>query len=159
MTATANEIAGAMRAGRSHRSASPPVRSAAGIAKRFDATVALSASNLSIDAGEPVALMGENGAGKSTFVKILSGVLRPDGGTPTLRGSRVHCGAGGYNEMAPTLPGGRDDFIALVLPELRLRGLFRSDDSGSTLRDHFGLPGPAARRTLTVPGASAVAAA
>ncbi|KUZ68402.1 hypothetical protein WI37_31765 [Burkholderia ubonensis] len=56
MTATANEIAGAMRAGRSHRSASPPVRSAAGIAKRFDATVALSASNLSIDAGEVVAL-------------------------------------------------------------------------------------------------------
>nr|WP_257129337.1 ATP-binding cassette domain-containing protein [Burkholderia sp. FL-7-2-10-S1-D7] len=55
----------------------PPVLSAAGIAKRFDATVALSAPNLSIDAGEVVALMGANGVGKSTFVKILGGVLRP----------------------------------------------------------------------------------
>ncbi|MDN7853443.1 sugar ABC transporter ATP-binding protein [Burkholderia seminalis] len=86
MNATANGIAGATRESRSHRSASPPVLRAAGIAKRFDATVALSALNLSIDAGEVVALMGANGAGKSTFVKILSGALRPDGGTLTLRG-------------------------------------------------------------------------
>ncbi|WP_322085258.1 sugar ABC transporter ATP-binding protein [Burkholderia sp. BCC1999] len=64
----------------------PPVLSAAGVAKRFDATVALSALHLSIEAGEVVALMGANGAGKSTFVKILSGALRPDGGTLALRG-------------------------------------------------------------------------
>ncbi|WP_409362349.1 sugar ABC transporter ATP-binding protein [Burkholderia sp. Bp8984] len=86
MNSTANENAGAMREGRTGRSAPPPVLSVAGIAKRFDATVALSALNLTIGAGEVVALMGANGAGKSTFVKILSGVLRPDGGTLTLRG-------------------------------------------------------------------------
>ncbi|WP_240462106.1 sugar ABC transporter ATP-binding protein [Burkholderia sp. Nafp2/4-1b] len=76
-----------MREERSGRSAPPPILSAVGIAKRFDATVALSALHLSIGAGEVVALMGANGAGKSTFVKILSGVLRPDDGTLTLRGA------------------------------------------------------------------------
>ncbi|NTZ82415.1 sugar ABC transporter ATP-binding protein [Burkholderia metallica] len=86
MNRAMNEITDATRADRSHRSASPPVLSATGIAKRFDATVALAALDLSIDAGEVVALMGANGAGKSTFVKILSGALQADGGTLTLRG-------------------------------------------------------------------------
>ena len=36
-------------------------------------------------------------------------------------------GADGFNVMPPTLPGGLTDFIALVLPELRRRGLFRSE--------------------------------
>ncbi|WP_241300084.1 sugar ABC transporter ATP-binding protein [Burkholderia stabilis] len=72
---------------RAQRSPPSPVLSAAGIAKRFDATVALASLDLSIAAGEVVALMGANGAGKSTFVKILSGVIRPDGGTLTLRGA------------------------------------------------------------------------
>ena len=80
-------IVSAVLANRLRRSPAPPVLRAAGIAKRFDATVALAALDLSIGAGEVVALMGANGAGKSTFVKILSGVIRPDGGTLTLRGA------------------------------------------------------------------------
>ncbi|AOY99725.1 nitrilotriacetate monooxygenase [Cupriavidus sp. USMAHM13] len=58
-------------------------------------------------------------------------------------------GADGFNVMAPVLPGGLTDFIELVLPELRRRGLFRTDYSGTTLREHLGLrrpPHPAARR-------------
>jgi FMN-dependent oxidoreductase (nitrilotriacetate monooxygenase family) len=55
----------------------------------------------------------------------------------------VHHGADGYNVMAPTLPGGLTDFIALVLPELRRRGLFRTEYEGRTLRDHLGLKRPA----------------
>ncbi len=55
----------------------------------------------------------------------------------------VHHGADGYNIMAPTLPGGLTDFIALVLPELRRRGLFRAEYAGTTLRDHLGLKRPA----------------
>ena len=51
-------------------------------------------------------------------------------------------GADGYNIMAPTLPGGLADFIALVLPELRRRGLFRSEYEGRTLREHLGLKRP-----------------
>ncbi|WP_321955125.1 sugar ABC transporter ATP-binding protein [Burkholderia cenocepacia] len=84
--ATNETMEATRREARPHRSASPPVLSAAGIAKCFDATVALAALDLSIGAGEVVALMGANGAGKSTFVKILSGALQADGGTLTLRG-------------------------------------------------------------------------
>ncbi|WP_175821293.1 sugar ABC transporter ATP-binding protein [Burkholderia sp. BCC0419] len=86
MNRATNEIMDPTREDRSHRSALPPVLSATGIAKRFDATVALAALDLSIGAGEVVALMGANGAGKSTFVKILSGALQADGGTLMLRG-------------------------------------------------------------------------
>ncbi|OXI15690.1 LLM class flavin-dependent oxidoreductase [Burkholderia sp. AU15512] len=59
----------------------------------------------------------------------------------------VRYGADGYNVMAPTLPGGLDDFIALVLPELRRRGLFRDDYAGHTLREHLGLRRPVRRAT------------
>lgn len=51
-------------------------------------------------------------------------------------------GADGFNIMAPTLPGGLTDFIKLVVPELRRRGLFRDEYEGSTLRDHLGLRRP-----------------
>ena len=37
--------------------------------------------------GEVVALLGENGAGKSTMMKILGGVVQPDSGTVTIGGS------------------------------------------------------------------------
>ncbi|MHB0818012.1 LLM class flavin-dependent oxidoreductase [Stutzerimonas stutzeri] len=50
--------------------------------------------------------------------------------------------ADGFNVLAPWLPGGLDEFIERVLPELRRRGLFREDYSGSTLREHFGLARP-----------------
>ena len=86
MNSATNETMDVTRDDRPHRSTLPPVLSATGVAKRFDATVALSALDLSIGAGEVVALMGANGAGKSTFVKILSGALQADGGTLTLRG-------------------------------------------------------------------------
>lgn len=55
-------------------------------------------------------------------------------------------GADGFNIMPPTLPGGLDDFIALVLPELRRRGLFRTEYEGGTLRENLGLARPAHQR-------------
>ncbi|WP_274648898.1 LLM class flavin-dependent oxidoreductase [Paenibacillus humicola] len=51
----------------------------------------------------------------------------------------------GFNIMAPYFPGGLEDFIRLVLPELRSRGLFRTEYTGSMLRDHLGLKRPANR--------------
>jgi len=54
-------------------------------------------------------------------------------------------GCDGFNLMPPFLPGGLDDFIELVLPELRRRGLFRTGYEGRTLRENLGLPRPASR--------------
>ena len=53
--------------------------------------------------------------------------------------------ADGFNVMAPTLPGGLEDFVELVLPELRRRDLFRTEYEGRTLRENLGLPVPAHR--------------
>jgi FMN-dependent oxidoreductase (nitrilotriacetate monooxygenase family) len=51
-------------------------------------------------------------------------------------------GADGFNIMAPMFPGGLEDFIALVVPELRRRGLFREAYAGRTLRANLGLGAP-----------------
>lgn len=51
--------------------------------------------------------------------------------------------ADGFNILVPHLPGGLDDVIELVVPELQRRGLFRTAYTGSTLRDHLGLQRPA----------------
>jgi ABC-type sugar transport system ATPase subunit len=66
-----------------------PILEARGIAKRFGSVVALEGADFEIYPGEIVALIGDNGAGKSTLIKILSGALRPDSGTITLRGQPV----------------------------------------------------------------------
>lgn len=68
--------------------AAPPtaILDAKGVTKRFGAVQALRDASLKVDRGQVVALMGANGAGKSTFVKILTGVLRPDSGHVRIRG-------------------------------------------------------------------------
>jgi ribose transport system ATP-binding protein len=66
---------------------SPPARlHMVGVKKRFGATVALAGVDLSVNAGQVLALVGENGAGKSTLMKVLSGAHLPDEGTMTLDG-------------------------------------------------------------------------
>ena len=57
----------------------------------------------------------------------------------------VHYGADGYNIMPAVLPGSLTDFIELVLPELRRRGLFRTEYEGHTLRANLGLARPVNR--------------
>jgi FMN-dependent oxidoreductase (nitrilotriacetate monooxygenase family) len=48
----------------------------------------------------------------------------------------------GFNVMFPYVPGGLDDFVDRVIPELQRRGLFRRDYEGKTLRENLGLPRP-----------------
>ena len=55
-----------------------------GLAKRYGAVVALRSADLTVEPGEVHALLGANGAGKSTLVKMLTGVIRPDGGSITI---------------------------------------------------------------------------
>jgi ribose transport system ATP-binding protein len=57
------------------------------VSKTYGAVVALQNASLMVRAGEVHALMGANGAGKSTFVKILTGAVLPDRGRIVVRGS------------------------------------------------------------------------
>lgn len=57
------------------------ILSTEGIAKSYGPVVALQSVDLSVAPGEIHALLGANGAGKSTFVKVMSGVIRKDAGT------------------------------------------------------------------------------
>jgi alkanesulfonate monooxygenase len=54
-------------------------------------------------------------------------------------------GVDGFLFHAATLPGGLEDFVDLVVPELQDRGLFRVEYEGTTLRENLGLPRPASR--------------
>ena len=48
----------------------------------------------------------------------------------------------GFNLCPPVLPLALDEFIELVLPELRARGMFRTEYAGPTLRENLGLMPP-----------------
>ena len=60
---------------------------ATGVTKSYGAVVALRDATLSVGPGEVHALMGANGAGKSTLVKVLTGAVKPDSGSITIRGA------------------------------------------------------------------------
>ncbi len=63
-----------------------PVLSVRGLEKRFGAVVAADALSLDIAASHKVSLIGANGAGKTTFVNMVTGYLRPDSGSIALDG-------------------------------------------------------------------------
>ncbi len=66
-----------------------PTLLATGLRKRFDGVEVLHGVDLDLRAGEVHALVGENGAGKSTIINMLSGRLRPDAGRIELNGVPV----------------------------------------------------------------------
>lgn len=68
---------------------SDPVLKIANLTKRFPGTLANDAISLEINAGEILSIVGENGAGKSTFCKMLTGVYHPDEGQIFLNGKEV----------------------------------------------------------------------
>jgi ribose transport system ATP-binding protein len=88
-----------------------PTLSLKGIRKVFPGVVAL--NNVSIDfyPGEVHALIGENGAGKSTFIKTITGAHAPDGGTISIDGQT-------YNAMTPALA--RSHGIECIYQEFNL---------------------------------------
>jgi ABC-2 type transport system ATP-binding protein len=60
---------------------------AEGIAKRYGAVRALDGFDLTVEPGEIVGLIGHNGAGKTTFVEVVTGLVRPDAGRVTVDGA------------------------------------------------------------------------
>ncbi len=69
---------------------SEPILKLRGIRKVFPGVVALDGVDLNLHAGEVHALMGENGAGKSTAIKVLTGVYQRDDGTAELDGRDIN---------------------------------------------------------------------
>jgi ribose transport system ATP-binding protein len=88
-----------------------PRLSLRGIEKSFDTNVVLSGIDLDVYQGELVALLGENGAGKSTMSSIIAGLFPPSAGTMTWEG----------RPYAPGRPGEAIEAgIGLIHQEMRL---------------------------------------
>jgi putative xylitol transport system ATP-binding protein len=82
---------------------------AVGVAKSFSGVPALVDGRIAIRRGSIHALCGGNGAGKSTFLNILMGLLRPDAGTITCKGRVVH-----YQSASDAI----SDGISIITQEL-----------------------------------------
>ncbi|WP_290902551.1 ABC transporter ATP-binding protein [Ferroglobus sp.] len=113
--------------------------------KNFGKTVALNGLTFRVDYGEVYALLGPNGAGKSTTLKILVGLLKPDGGVAKIDGVDVKNRAEvmkkiGYIPEEPVL------FPYLTAKEVlvysaKLRGLKDCEDRIEYLLNIFSLEG------------------
>jgi len=117
-------------------SASPPPRlEAVGIRKAYGKRVVLDGVSLSVHAGESVAIIGENGACKSTLLRICAGLMQPDAGTVAVSGRVGYC---------PQQPGlfdllSADEHLGLLAPVL---GLSRENAirEGHRLLSEFAFP-------------------
>jgi ABC-type sugar transport system ATPase subunit len=89
----------------------PPLLEVNNLTRRFPGVTAVAGVDFTLRAGEVHALLGENGAGKSTFIKMLGGAIRPDGGTIRLNGQAVE-----FHSPAEALAAG----IAIIYQELVL---------------------------------------
>jgi len=63
-----------------------PAIQAEGLCKRFGRVEAVTELSLAVPPGQVLALMGANGAGKTTLIRLLLGLLRPDGGSASVLG-------------------------------------------------------------------------
>ncbi|MFI6985589.1 ATP-binding cassette domain-containing protein [Embleya sp. NPDC050154] len=88
-TGAAVEAAGATRADASTRAAGAHLLELRGVGKRFGSVIALDGVSTTVDAGEVTCVLGDNGAGKSTFIKILAGVHANDSGEYLVEGAPV----------------------------------------------------------------------
>lgn len=104
------------------------------LSKKFGPICALSEVSFSIYAGEVVALIGDNGAGKSTIIKIISGVIRPDSGSLEINDQPV-------NLKKYSVRHGRNLGIETVYQERSLgdkQPLWRNLFVGRHIRNRFG---------------------
>ena len=69
---------------------STPIIEMRNIEKHFGSVIALAGVSLAVNAGEVMCLLGDNGAGKSTFIKTMAGVHEPSKGEMLVDGKPVH---------------------------------------------------------------------
>jgi branched-chain amino acid transport system ATP-binding protein len=107
-----------------------------GLAARYGAIEALREVSLEVRLGEIVSLIGANGAGKSTTLMAISGIVRATAGTVEFEGRRID-GERADRIVADGLaqvPEGRRVFPRLTVREnLEMGGYLRSDDLGPDL--------------------------
>lgn len=117
-------------------SASPVMLRVHGLAARYGAIEALREVSLEVRVGEIVSLIGANGAGKSTTLMAISGIVRATAGTVEFEGRRID-GERADRIVADGLaqvPEGRRVFPRLTVREnLEMGGYLRSDDLGPDL--------------------------
>ncbi|WP_425073357.1 ABC transporter ATP-binding protein [Sagittula sp. S175] len=118
------------------------------LTKRYGAQTALDAVTLTVQPGERVALLGHNGAGKSTLMKLILGLLTPDGGRVEVAGQAP--GSAVARTLTAYLPENAAFHPSLTGQEvirhyLRLRG--RDVREAEGLLEKVGL-GDAARRRI-----------
>lgn len=69
-----------------------PILTARGLVKRYGRVTALDYADFDLYPGEILAVIGDNGAGKSSLIKAISGAITPDEGEIRLEGQPVHFG-------------------------------------------------------------------
>src|SRR6478735_1931035 len=70
--------------------ANEPIISARGLVKRYGRVTALDEADFDLYKGEMLAVIGDNGAGKSSLIKAISGAIHPDEGEIRLEGKPIH---------------------------------------------------------------------
>ncbi|MFD1160747.1 ABC transporter ATP-binding protein [Roseovarius aestuarii] len=103
----------------------------------YDKVEVLHGLSLNVNEGEVVALVGANGAGKSTTLRAVSGLVRADAGTITLDGRRID-GASAVDVTRAGIahvPEGRRVFAEMSVKENLLVGAFQRSDKDGIARD------------------------
>lgn len=130
----------------------PPVLVAQGLLVDFGSVRAVGGFDLSVGSGRSVALVGRNGAGKSTTMRVLAGVLPPSGGTVRIAGhdvaakpARARAEVGYCPDVGGLIPRATPwEHLQLAA---RLRGMSGWQDRARILLSDFDLEGASDRVT------------
>ena len=98
---------------------------------------AIKGISLEVNQGEIVTLIGSNGAGKSTTLRAISGILKPRGGSITFNGERIDC-VEGHEIVAKGIcqsPEGRRIFPRMTVDENLDLGAFLRNDKAAIAAD------------------------
>ena len=77
---------------------------AVGLVKRYGSVTAVDGLNLKIEQGQLYALLGMNGAGKTTAIRMLCGLTQPDGGVARIMGHSVRTDIAGVRGVTAISP-------------------------------------------------------